>query len=327
MTSNGAGQPAANDAEHPPAPAAIRVGVLGTGYWARWCHGTALQAHPGVELVGFWGRDSLKAEQAASEVGAKAFSDLAELLECVDAVSIALPPAIQAVAVPRVADAGVHMLLDKPLAMDVASADRAAAAVRKAGVATVSFMTLRFQPAVVEWLAKMNELSTLNGPWAGLSMTWAGAIDEPGSPYADSTWRLERGGLWDLGPHALSLIEPLMGEVADIQAMRGTRDETHVLLRHVGGQVSSMNLTLTASPEAKKAAIEVWGPAGRHSLDLPQDGLREAYTRAVDTLIRALTSGSEGTLDANYGRDLVRILDRAQRAADLSSTSLTGVRS
>ncbi len=325
MTSTGARQQAA-EAETPHASATIRVGVLGTGYWARWCHGTALQAHPGVDLVGFWGRDSIKAEQAAAEVGAEAFSDLGDLLERVDAVSIALPPAIQAVVVPRVADARVHMLLDKPLAMDVASADRAASAVRKAGVATVSFMTLRFQPTVVEWLAKMSELSRLNGPWAGLSMTWAGAIDEPGSPYADSTWRLERGGLWDLGPHALSVIEPLMGEVADIQAMRGTRDETHVLLRHVGGQVSSMNLTLTASPEAKKAAIEVWGPAGRYGLDLPMDGLREAYTRAVDSLICALASGSDGTLDANYGRDLVRILDRAERAAGLSSASFAGLR-
>ena len=34
-----------------------------------------------------------------------------------------------------------------------------------------------------------------------------GSIFEPGSPYGESEWRRSRGALWDIGPHALSILE------------------------------------------------------------------------------------------------------------------------
>ncbi|WP_432577651.1 Gfo/Idh/MocA family oxidoreductase, partial [Kineococcus arenarius] len=73
-----------------------RFGVLGTGHWARTCHGAALAAHPDVELVGFAGRDPARAAAVAEQVGGRAFASPEELIEQVDAVTIALPPHVQA---------------------------------------------------------------------------------------------------------------------------------------------------------------------------------------------------------------------------------------
>ena len=46
--------------------APLRVGLLGTGYWALHVHGTALTASPRASLEGVWGRDPAKAHDLAS---------------------------------------------------------------------------------------------------------------------------------------------------------------------------------------------------------------------------------------------------------------------
>ncbi len=75
---------------------AMRFGLLGTGYWAAHTQGVAIAAHPEAELVGVWGRAVSRAEQVAGGFGVKAFADLDELRDQVDAVAVALPPDVQA---------------------------------------------------------------------------------------------------------------------------------------------------------------------------------------------------------------------------------------
>jgi predicted dehydrogenase len=125
----------------------VRFGVLGTGFWAEKVHAAALAGHPSAELVGVWGRDLAKAKAVGAEFDVPGFADVDELLSQVDAVTIALPPSVQASLAARAAAAGKHLLLEKPIALDVAGADRVVAAVRAAGVASVVFFTFRFQPA------------------------------------------------------------------------------------------------------------------------------------------------------------------------------------
>src|SRR5438445_4230490 len=147
--------------------ARLRFGVLGSGYWAWWCHATVLAARPDLEYVGLWGRDPAKVTAAVAHVGGRGYDDLDDLLNAVDVVSIALPPDVQAPLAERAARAGKHLLLDKPLAFDVAAADHVVAAAREAGVATVSFMTFLFQPEAIAWLEHMKRLAAEHGPWEG----------------------------------------------------------------------------------------------------------------------------------------------------------------
>ena len=123
----------------------------------------------------------------------------------------------------RAAEAGKHLLLEKPIALNVADADRLVAAVQAAGVASVVFFTFRFQAATSTWLAQAARTTLAGG--AG---SWLGSL--AGSPFDSSPWRKEHGALWDLGPHALSLLVPALGPVVSVQAGAGLRDTVHLVL-------------------------------------------------------------------------------------------------
>ena len=115
----------------------MRFGVLGTGHWARIVHATALAAHPTASLAGVWGRDLAKAKALGAEFDVPGFDDLDALLSEVDAVAVAVPPSVQVPLVEQAAAAGKHLLLEKPIGLSVAEADRVVSAVRSAGVASV----------------------------------------------------------------------------------------------------------------------------------------------------------------------------------------------
>ena len=131
--------------------AALRFGLVGTGYWAQEAHATALAGHEDADLIGVWGRDPAKTEAAAARFGIAGYTDLDRLLAEVDAV-IAVPPDVQAELAVRAAAAGRHLLLDKPLALSLDGADKVAEAVAAGGVASLVFFTLRFLPEVAAWM-------------------------------------------------------------------------------------------------------------------------------------------------------------------------------
>jgi len=122
----------------------MRFGLLGTGYWADTVHAAGLAAHPDVELVGVWGRDPAKAAAVAERHGTAGEPDLDALLGKVDAVAIAVPPDVQAELACKAAGRGCHLLLEKPLALSAAAADRVVATTERARVHSLVFFIRRF---------------------------------------------------------------------------------------------------------------------------------------------------------------------------------------
>jgi predicted dehydrogenase len=285
----------------------VRFAVLGTSHWARTVHAASIAGHPDAELVGVWGRDLAKAKAVGAEFDVPGTSDLDALLADVDAVSFSLPPAVQAPLAERAAAAGKHLLLEKPVALSTEAADRVVAATTEAGVATVVFFTNRFRAATSTWLEQAAR-TTL----AGGSVTWLGSL--AGSPFDDSPWRHEHGALWDVGPHALSLLVPALGPVTAVQAGRGPGDEVHLVLTHEHGRISTVIVSSTAAKLS--AGIDVWvhGDAGRLVLLPESDSAVEAHRAAVGELQAAALTGGAHPCDAAFGRDVVRVLEAAQRA-------------
>src|SRR4051794_27150370 len=132
----------------------MRIGLLGTGPWARMVHAPALSGHEKAELVGVWGRRAEAAAELAERHGTRAYDDVDALFSEVDAVAVALPPDVQAPLAERAARAGCHLLLDKPLAATVPQGQAVVDAVREAQVASVVFLTTRFQPETEAWIAE-----------------------------------------------------------------------------------------------------------------------------------------------------------------------------
>ncbi|WP_029433343.1 Gfo/Idh/MocA family protein [Blastococcus sp. URHD0036] len=285
----------------------MRFAVLGTGFWAREVHARALAGHPDAELVAVWGRDRGRAREAGAEFEVPGTDDLDAVLDDVDAVSIALPPDVQAPLAERAAAAGKHLLLEKPTGLSLPVADRLAAAVREAGVASVVFFTMRFQDATSTWLAQAARTRL-----AGGSASWLGSI--AGSPFAASAWRQEHGALWDIGPHVLSLLVPTLGPVVAVQAGAGLRDTVHLVLHHPEGVASTVTVSHTVSPMSAGTEFSVHGDAGRLVL-LPQlDAGIESFRVAVDELQAAALTGAAHPLDVSFGRDVVAVLAAAERS-------------
>lgn len=287
----------------------MKFGLVGTGHWARVTQAAGLVAAPEAQLVGVWGRDPAKAQALAGDVGATAYDDVDEMFARVDAVAFSVPPDVQAEIAVRAARAGRHLLLEKPVATDAEAAARVADAVAAARVASVVFFTGRFEAGQRAWLEQVRRRSD----WDAARGSWIGAAFAPGSPF-DTSWRREKGGLWDVGPHALAMLTGALGPITRVVAEPGRRDLVHLVLQHEGGASSTATLTLTAPPEASQGDLTVWGPGGIS--ELPTRG--EPADVAIQTAIRELVeaAGSDAPshpCDVHFGRRVVELLADAER--------------
>jgi predicted dehydrogenase len=290
----------------------MRIGLLGTGPWAGMAHAPALHEHAELEFVGVWGRRTEAAKELADRFGTRAYDDVDALFAEVDAVAVALPPAVQAELAVRAARAGCHLLLDKPLATTVGQGRAVVDAVREAGVASVVFFTTRFLPETEAWIAEQAGV----GGWFTAHAQWLGALfggDDSHSPFADSPWRQEKGALWDVGPHALSVLLPVLGDTRGVAAAApGPGDTVQLVLDHVGGASSTVTLSLSAPSAAAGAGVELRGEAGVSVLPESAEGAVAALARAADALLAAARTGRPHPCDAAFGQRVTEILVEAQ---------------
>lgn len=290
--------------------ATLRIGLLGTGPWARTVHAPALAAHPGVELTGIWGRRPEAAAALAQVHGSRPYDSPDELFAVCDALAVALPPSVQAPLAIRAAGAGCHLLLDKPVATAVPEARALAAAAERAGIASVVFFTARFGEQEGEWIAAQAAV----GGWFTAHADWLGSVfaEDSASPYAHSPWRREKGGLWDVGPHALSVLLAVLGDVEAVTATRGPADAVLLTMRHSSGAASTATVALTAPAAAAGVEITLHGTAGTTCLPRRLHGPEAAYHRAVDALLAAAGTGLPNACDLHFGLRVTEILAAAE---------------
>jgi len=125
----------------------MRVGVIGAGVMGR--HHARVYHELGADLVGIADIDIKKAQEVADKYQTKAFKKYAQLLEQgLDAVSVAVPSKLHSVVAVDIAEHGVNMLVEKPIADTMESGKRIADAARKANVILMVGHIERFNPAV-----------------------------------------------------------------------------------------------------------------------------------------------------------------------------------
>jgi predicted dehydrogenase len=287
---------------------ALRFGLVGTGHWARITHAPALASTDGIDFAAVWGRNTGAAADLAGRYHATSYHDISEFVANVDAVAFAVPPGVQAPIAIRAARAGKHLLLEKPLALSAADTDALAGAVEQAGVASVVFFTARFQADVRAWLSEV----TATGGWAGGCAVWLGSALRAGNPF-NTPWRRDKGGLWDLAPHLISLLWASLGPVRSVTAQAGPADVTHLILDHEPGATSTVTVTLNAPQSAEFADLFLWGEAGRSAApvetDQPVTPLRTALTELA---ANARSGQTAHPCDVHFGREVGRVLADAQ---------------
>jgi len=288
----------------------LRFGLVGTGYWARVAHARALGDTPGIEFAAVWGRNQEAAATLADSFGAAVHSDFDAFLADIDAVAFSVPPYVQSQLAVRAANAGKHLLLEKPIALTAEACDALVAAVESAGVASVVFFTSRFQPDARAWLDEV----TSAGGWAGGEVSWLGSVYAESSPF-NTPWRREKGALWDLGPHVVSLLWAILGPVQAVTADTGRGDLTHLVLHHHGGATSTATLTLGAPEPADGFDLMVWGERGRTSVPPLADDPVGALGVALTELAENARSGRVShPCDVRFGQAVTQVLLQAQDA-------------
>jgi predicted dehydrogenase len=287
----------------------VRFGLVGTGYWARRAHARALASTDGITFTAVWGRSRQAAAELAAEHDVTAYESLDDFFAAVDAVAFSVPPDVQATIATRAAAAGKHLLLEKPLAFSVEAADELVAAVERTGVASVVFFTMLFQPEVRTWIT---EVTAQEGWMGGVGVWLASVLDgESASPF-NTPWRGQKGGLWDVGPHVLSLLWECLGPVDAVTAVAGQADITHLILRHQQA-TSTVTVTLSAPEQVAEGSIYLWGRPGKWTLPKTAGDTVTALRTALSELVVSASSDrAEHRCDVRFGRDIVRVLEAAQ---------------
>ena len=187
---------------------------MGAGPWATMFHAPMLAGASDLELSAVWARRPEAAQDLAERFGTHAAASFDELLKRCDAVAFAVPPDVQAVLAVRAAEAGRHLLLEKPLATNLADAERLATVVDDAGVRTQLVLTIRYRPEVRAFLDGWDTetVQYVRGSYLG-----TGGL--PGSPFA-TPWRQQSpaAALLDVGPHTVDLLEAVAGPATEVMA-------------------------------------------------------------------------------------------------------------
>lgn len=207
----------------------VKIGfsIIGTGMWAG-THARACKANPHVEIVGLADIREGAAESFARAHGldVPTFADYRKLLamDGLDAVIIVTPNNVHAPISIAAAEAGKHILCQKPMATTLADAEAMVAAVEKAGVRGMVAYTKRFfkTSPFLQYILRSEDLGHVYHIRAFYFQNW---LSNPAIP---RIWRLQRemsgtGVLGDLGAHVIDLVRYLVGEdIVRVTAMMKT---------------------------------------------------------------------------------------------------------
>ncbi len=273
----------------------LRVAVIGCGAIAQRRHIPEYAANSHVELVAFSDPSIERAQQCADPYGAKAYTDYETLLKemKVDAVSVCTPNHLHAPATIAAANAGAHILVEKPMATTDEEALAMIDAAKKNNVRLMVGHNQRFMPPHVK--AKQ----ILQSGRLGKVLTFRTSFGHPGpeawSVDGRESWFFRKGeavmgSMGDLGVHKADLIRYFLeDEVASVAGFINTlhKGETEVddnaicVLRMKSGAIGSLTASWTYYKGEDNSTV-LWC----------ENGVMKIGTDPEDQVIVELTNGT-----------------------------------
>lgn len=218
----------------------IRLGVVGLGYWGPNL-ARNFAAIEGCEVTWLCDAEEPARRRAGAALpGARLAADVEELLDDaeLDAVVLATPVRTHAELAVRVARAGKHCFVEKPLATTVADAERAVAAAAQAERTLMVGHLLEYHPAV----ARLKELLS-GGELGELYYLYGNRVNL-------GKLRADENALWSLGAHDVSVVLHLIGEEpiecsahGRSYVRAGVEDVVFCYLRFPSGVVAHLHLS------------------------------------------------------------------------------------
>ncbi len=295
----------------------VRVGFVGAG-GMNSAHMHNLAKIPGVKLVAMADLMADRANERAAQYGAKAFTSWKAMLKDVplDALYVAVPPFAHEGQEQAAAKLGIHLFVEKPVAVDLKTAKSVHSAVKKAGIVATAGFQDRYQDIV----KKLQKLLTKTQP-ALIMGYWIGGM--PGVGW----WRVKKesgGQAVEQTIHTFDMARNLFGEVKSVHCAWSTglmtdvpnydvEDATAVNLQFESGLCGTIFSGCFAKGYGK-VGLDIWCPtmrieyAGRSSLTVSEVG-QEPVTETVGndflldidkTFIAAVKKGDPCLVKSTY---------------------------
>lgn len=257
----------------------LRFAIIGCGEIAV-TNAEAIALAPNATLAACHDVNPALAEDLAQRHGAVAAPSIEAVLERpdVDAVMLCLPHHLHAPAAIQAAEAGKHVVVEKPMAIDLESAIRMVRASERSGVVMSVCFPERYKAAVKiigRWLS-----DHAIGEFGGLDVRWF--ADKPASYYhsgltgrSPSGWRMRLdqagGGVLlmnlvhdvDLARHLTrARVKEVMAFSGNLECAAEVEDSISVSVRYEGGAVGSF-LGSSASRGLREESMRIWGTDGQ----------------------------------------------------------------
>jgi len=271
-------------------------GVIGCGMIAHF-HARAIADIRGAKLIGGYDELPAAAEKFAKATGCKAYSSLKKMLadEAIDVVTVGTPSGAHMEPAVAAARAGKHVIVEKPLEVNLRRCDKIIAECEKAGVTLSTIFPSRFHEPSVE-IKRAIEAGRFGRLTAGDAIVkWYRTQEYYDSGAWRGTWRLDGGGaLMNQAIHSVDLLTWLMGPVAEIRAQFAmlahkrieVEDVAAATLRFDNGALGIIEASTAIYPGYLKR-IEIHGTAGSAIME-EEDIIKWdfARSRARDKAIR-----------------------------------------
>lgn len=241
----------------------VKIGFVGCGGIAME-HLKHLRTMGDVKIAGVCDANAARAKAFAGEAGSEAFADHTALYDKAkpDAVYVAVPPFAHGAIEEEAAARGIHLFVEKPVAIDMATAARVSGAIKRAGILSAGGYCYRYCDTIdtARALLKGRAVSLVHGTWVGdlPPKAWWRRRDQSGGQVLEQT------------THLFDMVRYLCGPVQEVHAMaaRGCMnrvegfdvdDSSVVALRLKTGAVASITSTCVTKHPAR-TQLEVVTP-------------------------------------------------------------------
>jgi UDP-N-acetyl-2-amino-2-deoxyglucuronate dehydrogenase len=259
---------------------ALRFGIYGYGKAAE-LHARALSATPGAVLAGVCGRNAQRRDAFAAKWGVASRESPAELAQRdgAEAVIVASPHPMHRAHSVESSEAGLHVLVEKPMALTVADCDEMIGAAERAGRILGVMSQRRWYPASIR-VREAIDSGKLGSPALGqvIMLGWRDEAYYRSDPWRGS-WAGEGGGvLVNQAPHQLDLLSWFMGPALEVSAYTANLNHPYIevedsavaALRFGGGALGSILVSNSQRPGIY-AKVHVHGSSGA-SAGIQTDG-------------------------------------------------------
>ena len=313
----------------------VRWGLVGAGDIAEKRVAPALCEAPHSRLTAVVRRQADRVEEFARRFGAEQwFTHWPDLVrsEEVDAVYVATPVDLHATVAIAAAEAGKHVLCEKPMAMNVAECDRMIAAAEANGVLLGVAYYRHLYPVVLR-IREILEAGMIGRPVVAQLNAFERFDPPPGHPRA---WLLEPGvsgggPMFDFGCHRLEillhLLGPAVGAVGTLSNAvfdRAVEDSGTAVVRFQSGALGMV--TVSHGAEEPQDTLDLFGERGSIHVGVLNSGAmtlrrgeehvpenhpphRNLHFPLVEQFVAAVLGGGRPVVDGAAGREVNRLLE------------------